>query len=541
MSQLTTLVDEYIAKTNAWQPAGATSRGFHEHDGVLGARNERAIEARMADVGSMLGRAKAVDGSSLTGHESFDRELLVRRLRWELTEHEHVRSWQRNPGSYLATIGSACNGLVIRDFAPLEERLRALVGRLRAVPGLLADARTNLRDPSRYHVETAVEQAAGLRPLFERDLPDAASRSSDETLKQDFADANAAARAAVQDFAAWMKSDLAPRATEDFAWGAETIQRLLSETDSIDEPLEVLIARGVEDLRAHQQALADVASRIDAAASPAEVVDGVARDHAAPAQLLPDVAALLEALRQFSIDAGLCTMPTDVRIAVTETPGFARMTTQAACSTPGPFETRAKEAYYYVTPPDPAWTPERTVAYMKFFNRHSVADVSAHEAYPGHYVHLTYLHRASSVAGRYLLSITPIEGWAHYVEQLMVEAGYADRDPRFHLMQIREALMRLARYRCAFGLHTEGWTVQQAIDFFTNEAHATPVIAERETRRGVIGPNYYAYTMGKHEILRLREKLRARDGARFDLRRFHDELMQLPYPISTIEKIMLAE
>jgi uncharacterized protein (DUF885 family) len=145
------------------------------------------------------------------------------------------------------------------------------------------------------------------------------------------------------------------------------------------------------------------------------------------------------------------------------------------------------------------------------------------------------------VAGRFLLSTTPIEGWAHYVEQLMVEAGWADGDPRFHLMQIREALLRLARYRCAFGLHAEGWTVQQAIDFFINEGFATPVIAERETRRGVIGPNYYAYTMGKHEILRLREKLRARDGAKFDLRRFHDDLMQLPYPVATIEKIMVGD
>ena len=232
-------------------------------------------------------------------------------------------------------------------------------------------------------------------------------------------------------------------------------------------------------------------------------------------------------------------MPTDVRIAVTETPGFSRMTTQAACSTPGPFETRAKEAYYYVTPPDAAWPADRIESYMKFFNRYSIAGVSAHEAYPGHYVHLTFLNRAQSAAGKYLLSITPVEGWAHYVEQLMVEANYGDGNPRFHLMQIREALMRLARYRCAFGLHAEGWSVQQAIDFFINEAFATPVIAERETRRGVIGPNYYAYTMGKHQILRLRDKLKARDGTNFNLANFHDSLMQLPYPVSSIERIML--
>ncbi len=540
MSALQPVVDDFIARSNAWQPAGASGRGFHEHDARLGDRSERAIKERMRDVRGLLDRLGGIDAAALRGHEPYDAELLRRRLNWELTEHEHVRSWQRSPGSYLGTIGGACNGLVIRDHAPLDQRLQALVERLSAVPGLLDQAKANLRDPSRFHVETAIEQAGGMRALFERDLPAAVSASADDALKQRFAEANRDAMAAVAAYGEWMKSDLMPNATDEFAWGAETMRKLLGETDSIDTPIDELIRRGEDDLRAHQQALRDVAANIDPSGSPAEVVDAVSQDHPAPAQLLPDVVALLEHLRKFSIDAGLCTMPTEVRIAVAETPGFSRMMTQAACSTPGPFEQVATEAYYYVTPPDESWPAERTESYMRFFNRHSIAGVSAHEAYPGHYVHLTYLHRATSDAGKYLFSITPIEGYAHYVEQLMVEAGYADGDPRFHLMQIREALLRLARYRCAFGLHTEGWSVQQAIDFFVKEGFAAPVIAERETRRGIIGPNYYAYTMGKHEILALREKLRARDGASFDQRRFHDDLMQLPYPVSVIEKIMLG-
>jgi uncharacterized protein (DUF885 family) len=539
-SELASIVDDYIARTNAHGPVAASSRGFHEHDGRLGDRRRVALEERARDVRGLLERLGGVDRAALTGHDPHDADLLDRRLRWELTEFEEVRTWQRGPGGYLGTIGSGCNGLVIRDFAPLEQRVAALASRLEAAPALLDQAKANLSDPSRYHVETAIEQGGGMRALFLRDLPDAVAPVADAALKQRFDAANRAALAAVDAFVDWMKTELLPKATGDFAWGADNFRKLLSQTDSIDEPLDVLIKRGEEDLRAHQSALREVAARIDPNATPAEVVDAVSRDHPSPGELLPEVDALLENLRQFSIDAGLCTMPTDVRIGMKETPGFSRMTTQAACSTPGPFERVAKEAYYYVTPPDEAWPPDRTESYLKFFNRWSIPGVTAHEAYPGHYVHLTYLHRAPSAAGRYLLSITPIEGWAHYVEQLMVEAGYGDADPRFHLMQIREALLRLARYRCAFGLHAEGWSVQRAIDFFVNEGFATPVIAERETRRGVIGPNYYAYTMGKHQILSLREKLRARDGAGFDQRRFHDEFMQLPYPVSAIERIMLG-
>jgi uncharacterized protein (DUF885 family) len=278
MNDLSQLVDDYIARTNSWQPAGATGRGFHEHDARLGERSERAIEGRMADVRGMLERAKGIDAAALQEHEPYELDLLCRRLQWELSEHESVRSWQRSPGGYLGTIGGACNGLVIRDFAPLDERLRSLTGRLRAAPELLAQAKTNLTTPSKYHVETAIEQAAGMRALFERDLPEAASKSSDNALKGEFEEANRAALAAVDDFAAWLKSDLLPRATETFAWGADTMRKLLSETDSIDEPMDSLIKRCEEDLRAHQQMLRDVAAKIDPSASPAEVVDAVSRD-----------------------------------------------------------------------------------------------------------------------------------------------------------------------------------------------------------------------------------------------------------------------
>ncbi len=540
MSELPALAEDYIVATNAWQPGAATARGFHEHDAALGDRSQPAIEARLSAVRGFLERANAVDAATLAGHEPFELDLLRRRLSWELSEHAHVRSHERSPLGYLATVGGACNGLAIRDFAPLDDRIRALIGRLRAVPALIAQAKVNLTDPLRPHVETGIEQAAGMRSLFLQDLPDAVSRSSDDALKEEFAVADDEAIAAVDDFRIWLQNEALPRAGDGFAWGADAMRCLLSETDSIDEPIDALIRRGEDDLRAHQQALRDVAAKIDGTASPAEVIDAVSRERPVPARLLGEVEALLERLRQFCIDAGLCTMPTDVRIAVAETPGFSRMITQAACSTPGPFETVAKEAYYYVTPPGADWARDRIESYMKFFNTYSIAGVSAHEAYPGHYVHLTYLHRATSRIGRFLMSTTPIEGWAHYIEQVMVEAGYGDGDPRYHLMQIREALLRLARYRCAFGLHAEGWSVQQAVDFFVNEGFATQVIAERETRRGVVGPNYYAYTMGKHQILGLREKLRGRDGAAFDLRAFHDAFMQLPFPVASIERIMLG-
>ena len=380
-----------------------------------------------------------------------------------------------------------------------------------------------------------------MRVLLQRDLPDALSSLVDTSLRAQFEDTQRDALAAIESFAAWMKDDLLPRSDGGYAYGEDRYRKLLSYTDFVDRPLAELEKRGLDDLHACQAQLKELAAKIDPAKSPAEVVDLVSQDHPTAERLIPDTDALLDELRDFAVSQRMATMPTDVRIRVADTPSFARMTTQAACSTPGPFETAATEAYYYVTPPDPSWPAERTEAYLKFFNRYSIPGITAHEAYPGHYVHISWLRKDQRKLPHFLMTTTTVEGWAHYVEQALIEAGYGDGDPRYHIMQLREALMRLCRYLVSIGLHTQGWTFEQGVDFFLKEGYATQPIAERETRRGCIGPNYYAYTLGKHEILSLRDKLKAKQGAKYDQLAFHDAFMKLPYPIPIIEQIMLGK
>ena len=534
------LVDEWIDGTFAYRPGAATSYGIHEHDGDLGDRSRGIIEARAEALRGFLRRLELIDTEGLEPAEAPEYELLRRRLRWELIDSEDIASWRRSPAGYLGIIGGACNGLIIRDFSPLPDRARSLVSRLRQAPALLEQARVNLDACPRIHVETAIEQAAGLRLLLQRDLPTALAELDDSTLLAEFDGANEDATAALDEFATWMKDDLLPRSDADFAYGPERFKQLLSCVDFIDRPLDELRKRAKEDLRATQEQLRELAAQVDGSMTTAEVVDLISQDHPTPERLLPDTDALLEELRQFAIDRRLATMPTDVRIRVAETPTFARMTTFAACSTPGAFETRATEAYYYVTPPDPSWPAERTDLYLKFFNRYSLPGITAHEAYPGHYVHISWLRKAERRLPHLIRATTTTEGWAHYVEQAFVEAGYGDGDPRYHIMQLREALLRLCRYLVSFGLHTSGWTFEQAVEFFQKEGFATQPIAEREARRGVIGPGYYAYTLGKHEILALRDKLKAKQGADFDLLAFHDDFMKLPYPISIIEGMLLG-
>ncbi len=534
------IAENWIAAALRNSPAGATALGIHDYDSELPDRSRDSIERHAGELRGFLKRLESIAPAALPAEERPEHELLRRRILWELVSIEELQTWRRSPGGYLGTIGGACNGLIIRDFAPLAERAKSVISRLRQAPRVLEQAKANLDGCPRIHVETAIEQAAGVRILLQRDLPGALSPLDGAPLRSEFESAQRDALAAVEGFATWMKDDLLPRSNGGYAYGEDRYRKLLSYTDFVDRPLAELEQRGLDDLHSCQAQLKELAAQIDPNKSPAEVVDLVSQDHPTPERLLPDTDALLDELRDFAVSQRMATMPTDVRIRVAETPSFARMTTQAACSTPGPFETNATEAYYYVTPPDPSWPAERTEAYLKFFNRYSIPGITAHEAYPGHYVHISWLRKDQRRLPHFLMTTTTVEGWAHYVEQAFIEAGYGDGDPRYHIMQLREALMRLCRYLVSIGLHTQGWTFEQGVDFFLREGYATQPIAERETRRGCIGPNYYAYTLGKHEILSLREKLKAKQGAKYDQLAFHDALMKLPYPIPIIEQIMLS-
>ncbi|MCH8065896.1 MAG: DUF885 domain-containing protein [Chloroflexi bacterium] len=540
-SQFATVADEWMAAVLEHRPEAATRLGVHDHDAQLGDRSRSSVERWAARLRGVLAKLEGIDAARLAERERPDYELLRRLLQWELVTIDDLETWRRSPGGYLGAIGGGCNGLIIRDFAPLAERVESLTSRLRQAPEVLDQAKANLSDCPRVHVETAIEQAAGLRVLFQRDLPEAVAGVEDAGLQSQFAEANEAATAAMAAFAGWLQDELLPRSDGDFRYGEKRFRQLLSYADFVDRPLDELERRGKDDLRATQERLAELAGQIDSSKTTAEVVDSISREHPAPERLVPDTADLLEELRQFSIDQGMGSMPTEVRIEVTETPAFSRSTVQAACSTPGAFEEKAQEAYYYVTPPDASWPAERTEAYLKFFNRYSLPGITAHEAYPGHYVHISWLRKVKERLPHFLLTTTAVEGWAHYIEQVLVEAGYGDGDPRYEIMQLREALLRLCRYLVSFGLHTQDWDIDESIAFFEREGYATRPIAEREARRGVMGPQYYAYTLGKHEILSLREKLKAKQGAAYDQLAFHDAFMKLPYPVSVIEKMLLSE
>lgn len=355
----------------------------------------------------------------------------------------------------------------------------------------------------------------------------------------------------MNDYLAWLKTDLLPRSNGDFRIGADTFSKKLLYDEMVDLPLPRLLEIGYADMRQNQQHFAEVAKELEPNKTPREVLEELGSQHPAPNQLIPAFTATFTSLLDFIRSHHIVTIPSDVRPVVQETPPFMRATTQASMDSPGPFENHATTSFFNVTLPDPSMTPAQVEGYMHSFNIGTVISTSVHEAYPGHYVQYLYSLKAPSRVRKILSATTNVEGWAHYTEQMMLDNGYGQpgtgakdqREAKFlRLGQLQDALLRNARFIVGIQMHTGNMTYEQAVEFFQKEGYQPKETAEVEAKRGAGDPTYLYYTLGKLEIMKLRSDLMKKQGAAFSLEKFHDEFLSQGFPpIKIVREALLGD
>ncbi len=524
---LAALADEYLAAMFAMYPTMAASLGLHEYDGQVPRFQEPVRAARVAQLRGFAGRLAAIPTAILSPDDAHDHTLLRLAAEEELFDLDVLRDAERNPMVYAGPLD--VSGYVKRTYAPLERRVRSLTEHLRRFPDVLADARTLLRSQvPRPFVDTALEVYEGIVEFHEGGLLTAVRPVGTGPVWQAFERANAEAVTALRAFVQFMRDELLPRATAEFAIGGDHFHTMLRLGEMVDLPLDRLLDIGRADLGRNAAQLREVTSRVAPGVPVQEVIRRQSQDHPAAPQLVPEAARLLDELRAFIEEHHLVSIPSDVPARVEETPPFARWAF-AMMDTAGPFEA-ASESFYYVTPPEPDWTPEQTEEWLAKFDYATLRDVGIHEVYPGHYVHFLHIKHIPRRVRQVLTSYSFVEGWAHYCEEMMLEAGYGKDDPRIHIAQLAEALLRNVRFIAAIEMHTRGMRVEDAARLFIEHAHMEPLPAEKEAVRGTFDPGFLNYTLGKLMIRKLRDDLRARDGAHFALRSFHDGLLALGAP-----------
>lgn len=532
---------DYLAWRHEVQPTAATFDGVHVHDDLLEDFSRAAIDRQVRDLNGFARRLASMAVDSLSTTDRADHEALTASTQSRLYELEAIRTWERDPQLYGDTIATSLAAQAIFMHAPAAERARRLLSKLRQVPGVLDAARANVREPAGIFIKTASETLRGVVSFLDRDLPRALREVDDLSLLADLDDAATLAKAAIERYVRELEDDLAPRAKATFRLGKERLEQKLKLDEGVTLDTNALLRIAERELAAARDRFAEVAGKLGKG-SPQDVWARVKAAHVEPGGLVTRVHEQCAALYTFLRDASIVSVPDADALVIAQTPPFYRWTF-ASLWAPGPLEARAHRSFYYVTDADPSWPQERQDEHMRDMNDAVLWAISMHEALPGHFLHFEHLRKIESPwrKATILAPLSVIEGWAHYAEHLVIEQGFAKKEPVIELGQLAENLIRLTRLIVGLRLHAEDLSVEQGVRLFRDDAMLEEGSARREAERGAFDPSYVVYALGKQMLLKLRRDTEASQGATFDLRRFHDEFLALGIlPFKTRRRLTLG-
>ena len=518
-------VDDLLGYLHETHPTYAALDGVHTHDDLLEDLSKQGIDHDVRALSGYLRRLEEIDKEGLPEIEALEQRMLSSFLRSRMFELEEVRTWEKNPQIYADILASSLASQVLFTHAPASERARRVLSKLRQAPRLIQAARDNIKDPPGIFVKVGIETMKGALKFIDDDLPRALADVDDLHLLGDLADAQVEASQAIGAYIQDLENEIAPRARASFRLGRDKFEQKVRLDEGIPLPVDRLLAIATRELKSTQEAFKSLAGRQDGG-DPMAAWAKTKHDHPAPGQLVSVGRQHLDELKTFLERQSIITVPASEPVTVAPTPDFYRWSF-ASMWTSGPFESKPSRAYYYLTDVDPSWSEERQHEYLRDYNLPTLWSISIHEVYPGHFLHYQHLRRVTSKARKSILFAPSsfVEGWAHYCEQMMIEAGFARNDDGVKLGQLAEALIRLVRFIVGIKLHTEDMSVEQAVRLFREEAYMEESSARREAERGTFDPTYLVYSAGKMMLLKLRQDYKQQQGKAFSLRTFHDTLL----------------
>ena len=525
-------VQQTIAQWFALDPATAVYVGNHKYDGQLPDWSAAGLKRKEAFLKGLI--ARAAQFKTLSEDQRFERDYLVQVAKGQLFWLTDADQPHRNPAFYVGG-GLDPNVYLSRDYAPAPVRMRALIRFFEAMPRAAAQIRGNLNQPMpETFLYYGVAGFNGFADAYAKDAPQAFADVKDAALQARLKAASTKASAAVKQVANWLK---AQKPAGDYALGAERFARMVSATEAVDAPVSAVAAAGKADLERNRAALVEACNAFASGLSVPACVDKMNAEKpeggpvAEATKQIPDLEAFVRA-------NNIVTIPGTEKALVRPSPPYNAQNS-AYIDPAGPLD-KGLPSIYYISPPDPSWSKEKQDAYIP--GKADLLFTSVHEVMPGHFVQFLHSNRAKSPVGQLFVGYAFAEGWAHYAEEMMWEAGLSNSDPKVHIGQLSNALLRDCRLLSAIGLHTGGMTVAQSKAMFQEQCFQDEGNADQQAARGTYDPAYLNYTLGKLMIRRLRDDWTASRGGRAAWRAFHDEFLSYGGPpIPLIRQKMLKE
>ncbi|VWX46874.1 DUF885 domain-containing protein [Novosphingobium sp. 9U] len=527
-------VQATIDRWFALDPATAIYQGDHRFDGKLPDWSDAGLATRVAFLRSVVTDAGAYTG--LSAQDAMERDNLVAYTRRELFWIAEADRPHRNPAWYIDG-GLDPNVYVSREYADKPTRMRAMISFFNAIPAAAANIRANLRTPlPASFIKHGISGFGGFAEYYRGDARTAFADVKDPALQAEFKASSEKAGQAMADLATWLKGQQAT-ATQDFPLGADLFSRMLKETELVDLPLDQVEAIGRADLKRNQDALKLACAKYAPGKTIPQCFDKLNADKPADGPVeaarkqIPELTAFVRA-------KDIVTIPGTEQALVRESPPYNRQNS-AYIDPPGPYE-KGIPSIFYISPPDPAWSKQKQLDYIP--GKNDLLFTSVHEVMPGHFLQFLHSNRAPSWIARIFVPYAYAEGWAHYAEEMMWDAGYGNGDPGVHVGQISNALLRDCRFLSAIGLHARGMTQAQSQAMFQNECYQVEGTAEQQAARGTYDPAYLNYTLGKLMIRKLRDDWTATRGGKAAWKQFHDTFLGFGgAPIPLIRQTMMNE
>ena len=528
----------------------ATSLGEHRYDHRLKDRSRSGVENDIQFNKVSLEALSGVDASKLGMENRIDYEILRNRIQTEIYSLQTLKEYEWNPLVY--NVGNSLYLLLAREFAPLKDRLRHVMSRLKELPPVLAAAQSNLQNPPRIHVETAILQNKGNLNLVRTGMNDFLEKVPE--LRAEFTPVQVQAAAALEAYGTWLEKDLMPRAHGEFRIGPEKFRQKLRSALESDLSVEEILSRGQRDLKETQKVMYETAQPLYRKLHPhvpdnnrprdpmiliKRVLDKLADSHPDNETILGLATQDVQEATEFVRKAQLVAVP-DEPLKIVVMPEFQRGVVVAYCESPGPLEPHA-EAFFTISPTPGDWPADRVASFFREYNSYMLQDLTIHEAMPGHYLQLAHSNRlrAPTMVRAIFSSGSFVEGWATYAEEIMVEKGYGG--PEVKMQQLKMRLRMIINAILDQKIHTAGMTEKEAMDLMMNDGFQEEGEAAGKWRRACLtSAQLSTYYVGNREVNEIRRSYEASHGPIEDLRAYHDKLLSYGSPAPKYVRQMLG-
>lgn len=524
------VVDQYLDDFARRHPSIAAGNGMHDHDDTLDDFTAGGIKAEIAALKADAARLRALSANALTPDERVDQRILLGVIDGWLLEQETVQNWRRNPMLYASALTDGVHNLMTMESSPAPERMRRIISKLRQVPTLLSAARTNITNPPKLFAERGAAMMHGASDMLGKDLDLAFASVPSAPLRDSLRRAADQAKPLIDAYTTYLEREVIPKADGDFRIGALSIARRYLAEELIDTPLDRMVAIGERELRNSQREFRAAAHRLAPGKDPLETWRAVRKQHPPMGGVVAATKVVVDSLTAFVARKGLASLPPTERVIVEPAQpfdlGFASMHASP------PLEKTPVRSIFYITDARADLAPADRDAWLERYNYASLSNTAAHEAMPGHWLHSTYMRKTPGKVRRIWIGLNPFpqpssgqDGWAHYAEQMVLDEGFGNGDPKQRMAQVSDALTRICRLLSGIKVHTSVWTLADAQRCFEEQAYVAAPAARREAERATYDPTYGGYFLGKRGILKLRADYTAKQGKTFNLRAFHERVM----------------